>query len=184
MCDFLEALPDVCVCVCVCACAHACTPVHMYLKFLQERDQKCIWLLSSQLWCLWFPRKLADCQLTWNLLLPWPPLSPRESDPSQHSAGWWEMDHMSPTPKTLCLLGDPRRGRVRAESPLVSSMAQERPSSSMPLGGSSLPGAGWILTGPYLAGLLDLEGCKTPSCSHASCSALCLTLDHWEGPSA
>ena len=71
----------------VCVCVHACAPVHMYLKFLQERDQKCIWLLSSQLWCLWFPRKLADCQLTQNLLLPWPPLSPRESDPSQHSAG-------------------------------------------------------------------------------------------------
>lgn len=72
------------------------------------------------------------------------------------------MDHMSPTPKVLCLLGSPHGGRVRAESPLVSSMAQERPSSSVPLGDSSLPGAGWILMGPYVAGLLDLEGCKTP----------------------
>ena len=94
------------------------------------------------------------------------------------------MDHMSPTPKALGLLGRPRGRRVRAESPRVPSVAQERPSSSAPLGDSSLPGAGWILTGPYVAGLLGLEGCKTPSCSLVSCSALCLTLDHLGAPSA
>ena len=55
------------------------------------------------------------------------------------------MDHVSPTPKALRLLGGPHGTGVGTESPLVSLdgfVTEEIPSRSAPLGDSSQPGAG------------------------------------------